>query len=182
MSSKGISAMIATVMLIAFTVAVGGILSLWLTTLTSTQTTTVGSSAEKQILCSRSVLTITEVTSNFQTSPSNDTFNVTVVYTYGTEDVYYFNLTFIDNLRNSITVTPNISAGKNFNKTNPFQPGMMKVFSMNINSSSDLEPHGQSSPNYDLAGTSLSSVRIRAICQDNYPLTTECKSGQSCMK
>jgi hypothetical protein len=167
--------MIATVLLIAFTVAVGGILSMWLTTLTSTQTTTTGSAAEKQILCSRSVLTIDEVTSSLAFS-TNNTFNVTVVYTYGTEDLYYFNLTFVDNLRNSITLTPKMSTSKNFNKTDPFQPGMMYVFSIVANdTSASVERTG------NLTGTSLYSVRVRATCQDNYPILAECKSGQSCM-
>jgi len=40
---KGISPMIATVLLVGFTVAVGAILSLWFSTYTKTQTATVGS-------------------------------------------------------------------------------------------------------------------------------------------
>ena len=179
---KGISPMIATVLLIAFTVAVGGIISMWLTTMASTQTTTTGSAAEKQILCARSVMEISEVTSLFGDNTTGDRFNITVIYSYGTEDIYYFNLTFIDSQRNSVVITPNISGGKNYNKTNPFQPGMMRVFGININSSTDVETRTSLGyPNYGLAGPSLQSVRIQAICQGTYPLSTTCKSGQSCM-
>jgi len=42
---KAISPMIATVLLIGFTIAVGAILSLWFTTFTRTQTTAVGAGA-----------------------------------------------------------------------------------------------------------------------------------------
>jgi flagellin-like protein len=49
---KGISPLIATVLLIAFTVAVGGIISVWLTGFTRTQTQAVGSQASISITCS----------------------------------------------------------------------------------------------------------------------------------
>jgi len=171
---KGISAMIATVLLIAFTVAVGGILSIWLTSLTNTQTESTGTAAERQVLCARSVLGISEVTSKF--GSGTDMFNITVVYNYGTEDLYYFNITFVDDMRNSLTVTPNIGAGKNFNKTNPLQPGMMQVFNINTtDTTGSVERSG------DLSGASLYSVRVRAICQENYPVVGECKAGQACL-
>jgi len=53
---KGISAIIASVLLIAFTVAVGGILSVWSTTLTTTQTQTVGNQTGGQIVCSPALI------------------------------------------------------------------------------------------------------------------------------
>lgn len=53
---KGISAIIATVLLVAFTVAVGGILSIWSTTLTTTQTQTVSNLTGGQVVCVPSVL------------------------------------------------------------------------------------------------------------------------------
>lgn len=51
LSSKGISPLIATVLLIAFTVAVAAIISVWLTTFTSTSTQTVSSRAETELYC-----------------------------------------------------------------------------------------------------------------------------------
>jgi flagellin-like protein len=171
---KGISPMIATVLLIAFTVAVGGIISMWLTTMASTQTTATGTAAEKQVLCARSVLSIDEVTSHLNTTAGGDTFNVTVTYMSGSEDLYYFNISLIDNLRNSFTATPvNVT---NFNKTNPFKPGSTQVFNLNIADRNSVEKVG------DLLGSSLYSLKVIAKCQDNYPITGECKAGQGCME
>jgi flagellin-like protein len=148
---KAISAMIATVLLIAFTVAVGGILSMWLTSLTSTQTTTTGAAAEKQILCSRSVLTISEVR---YSGPA--ALNVTVVYTYGTEQLSNYTFYVVDDARNSAA---------------SLQPAQT------------MNP-GDSNTTFvttSLAGTGLTSVRVRALCQGSYAVIGECKSGQSCM-
>jgi len=150
---KGISPMIAIVLLIAFTVAVGGILSIWLTTLTSTQTTTTGSAAEKQVLCARSVLEITEV---YYEGPRNA--NVTVSYTYGTESLSNFNFFFVDDARNSDNKTA----------SGTLTPGDSETFA--ITTLSALSSSG-----------SLQSVRVIATCQDTYPVSGECKSGQSCM-
>jgi flagellin-like protein len=48
---KGISPLIATVLLIAFTVAVAGIISVWLTGFAKITTSTVGSQANIEIIC-----------------------------------------------------------------------------------------------------------------------------------
>ncbi|MFH0711111.1 MAG: hypothetical protein V1944_00880, partial [Candidatus Aenigmatarchaeota archaeon] len=55
-----ISAMIATVLLIAFTVAIGGVMSIWLTGLTSTQQQQVSNQSTAQTKCIPS-LTIDDV-------------------------------------------------------------------------------------------------------------------------
>ncbi|MEM5829793.1 MAG: archaellin/type IV pilin N-terminal domain-containing protein [Candidatus Aenigmatarchaeota archaeon] len=52
MSPKAISPMIATILLIAFTVAVGGIISVWLTGYTRTTGAAVSGATEDQIKCS----------------------------------------------------------------------------------------------------------------------------------
>ncbi len=49
---KGLSPLIATVLLIAFTVAVAGIVSAWITGFTKTSTTTVGDTATTELICS----------------------------------------------------------------------------------------------------------------------------------
>lgn len=51
MNSKGISPMVATVLLIAFTVAVGGIVSVWLTGFTNDTTGSVESASSNQTKC-----------------------------------------------------------------------------------------------------------------------------------
>jgi flagellin-like protein len=48
---KGISPMIAVILLIAFTVAIGAIVSVWITGFTRGLTTTTGTTAEKQAKC-----------------------------------------------------------------------------------------------------------------------------------
>jgi flagellin-like protein len=56
---KGISPMIAVILLIAFTVAIGGIISIFFTTFTRTQTTTVSGQTEDQVRCLNSILAVT---------------------------------------------------------------------------------------------------------------------------
>lgn len=173
-SSLGISPMISVVLLIAVTVAVAAIISVWLSNMATTQTETTGTAAEKQVLCARSVLTIDEVTSKFNTTAGGDTFNVTITYSYGTENLYNFNISLVDNSRGSFTATPvNVT---NFNKTNPFSPGMSHTFNINIGNANTVEKIG------DLPGTSLYSIRVVAKCQDTYPVSAECKSGYGCME
>ena len=155
---KGISPMIATVLLIAFTVAVGGILSMWLTSMTSTQTTTTGSAAEKQILCARSVLSIDEVYYNYNGSNINNA-SITYKYTYGTETLTGLNFFFIDSQRNAYN--------RSYGSTLIVNPGDSNTTSMNMTG---------------LTATELQQVRIQAACQSTYPVSTTCKSGQSCMK
>jgi flagellin-like protein len=49
---KGISPLIASILLIAFTVAVAGVVSLWLTSFSRTTTITVQQQAEIELICS----------------------------------------------------------------------------------------------------------------------------------
>jgi len=58
---KGVSPLIATVLLIAFTVAVGGLISIWLTGFTQTQTSAVGSQASTSIACSNGGLSLSSM-------------------------------------------------------------------------------------------------------------------------
>lgn len=81
--SKAISPMIAVVLLIAFTVSVGGILSVWLSSLATTQTTTISSGTEKQVKCAASALKVAEV--RYPSGTSRGYVNVSVIYNSGTE-------------------------------------------------------------------------------------------------
>jgi len=82
---KGISPMIATVLLLAFTIAVGGIISVWLTGMTRTQTAGVTTSAQ----CASTRL---DVTAAITSAGSSSTAQVT--YTnLGPEIVYPTNVT-----------------------------------------------------------------------------------------
>ncbi|MCX6820664.1 MAG: hypothetical protein NT016_01825 [Candidatus Aenigmarchaeota archaeon] len=176
MRSKAISSMIATVLLIAFTVAVGGILSMWLTGLASTQTETTGSAANAQVLCGRTALNIKEVT--FNNTANVNYATVTLSYNYGTENLYNFSLTFIDSNRVSFTVPAASLAGQGnataqYNTTYPLAPGMLQSWTLNITSY-----YGPSGP---FTSTSLKTVKVVALCQGTYPVSAECDSGQSCM-
>ena len=84
---KAISPMIAVILLIAFTVAIGGILSVWLTGLQQQQTTATGEYAEKVAKCAGVSLAIENISDTlFQVSYESGTYdltdvNVTVVFT-----------------------------------------------------------------------------------------------------
>jgi archaellum component FlaF (FlaF/FlaG flagellin family) len=62
MKSKGIDTMIATILLIAFTVAVGGIISIWMTGYARTTGASVSSATENITACSNSYPYIVTVT------------------------------------------------------------------------------------------------------------------------
>jgi len=61
MKSKAISPMIAVVLLIAFTVAVGGIMSLWLTGFTTTTTSSVETASINQTKCAGTYINVISV-------------------------------------------------------------------------------------------------------------------------
>ncbi len=176
MKAKAVSPMIAVVLLIAFTVAVGGILSLWLSGLSGTTTATAGSATEKQVLCAGS-LQVTEVTSAFVDPASvvaGDQFNVTIKYVSGSEPIYNFNVTLTDTIGNSLLVTPGL--GRNFNKTTPFRPGQIHVFNITLNDTYSVVVRG------DLTGTALSKATVAGKCQDTVPIIAACSKGDPCMK
>jgi flagellin-like protein len=56
MIMKGISSLIATVLLIAFVVAIAGIISMWSTSLTSTQTKEIGNQSKGQTVCTMAIV------------------------------------------------------------------------------------------------------------------------------
>jgi len=80
MNSKAISPMIATILLIAFTVAVGGIISVWLTTYTRTAQTAVSGATEAHIKCAGitpNIYRVTETAIFLMNSGSEELTNVT---------------------------------------------------------------------------------------------------------
>ena len=117
---KAISPMLAVVLLIAFTDAVGGILSVWLSTLSTTQTTIVSSTTEDQIKCSASSLKVSEV--RYPTGTSRGSVNITVVYDSGAENLA--NIT-VESTRGGVT-----DAG---NSTATVEPGEVRAFAITAN-------------------------------------------------
>ena len=58
---KGLSPLIATVLLIAFTVGVGGVISLWITTFTQTSSKIVSKEGENQLICSNGAIALSSL-------------------------------------------------------------------------------------------------------------------------
>ncbi len=58
---KGLSPLIATVLLIAFTIGVGGLISIWITGFTQTSTGIVRKEGEYQIVCSNGALDVSNL-------------------------------------------------------------------------------------------------------------------------
>lgn len=147
---KGLSPLIATVLLIGFTVAVAGIISVWLSGTTRTQTEIIGDQATIQSQCVGSSLVVKEV------RRSGAQVNVTYVLETGSEGL------------SNVTVE-GIAAG-NSTKNGPFytnvtmKPGESNSTSFNISPIAPLE-----------------IVRTFGLCQNKYPVSTECKAGKPCM-
>jgi flagellin-like protein len=113
---KAVSPLIAAVLLIAFTVAVGGIISLWLSSFTQTQSGMIEKSAEKTTKCAATSLQIREV------RYGSGRVNVTVIHATGSEG-----------LRNlSVSVLgAGISNSSDVRYTSAdFTPGQVEAFSV----------------------------------------------------
>lgn len=149
--------MVSVILLVAFTVGVGGLISVWITGLTSTQTGTVGNSGEKAAQCGTSSISILEA--RYSTSGAALTkslVNVTVSVASGTESIGNF------------TVTVSYKGVSNTTAANQtvLQPG--QVMTIAANASND--------------GNEPELIRVRGLCQNSFALTDECKAGQNCMK
>jgi len=58
---KGLSPLVATVLLIAFTVGVGGLISVWISGFTKTSSSIVSKEGENQILCSNGAIDLSNL-------------------------------------------------------------------------------------------------------------------------
>lgn len=90
---KGLSSFVASVLLIAFTIAIGGILSVWITSLTKTQTSLTETQTSGVTKCSSADLEI------ISASPTNNKVVITH-YGYGLK-FYPVNVIFSDGTVNS---------------------------------------------------------------------------------
>jgi FlaG/FlaF family flagellin (archaellin) len=68
---KGISTLLASILLIAFTLAVAVIIGSWLTSISSQQSSNVGASANQTVTCSKGILTIVSIPSATQVIVQN---------------------------------------------------------------------------------------------------------------
>ncbi len=151
MSMKGISPMIATVLLIAFTVAVGGIVSLFLTGLTTTQTGITEATAENKTRCTQVLLV------DYVRASSNVIKTVNI----GAQQV---NLTSVIMGDGSILTINATSASR------LLDAGEAVV--INSNSADWVTTPSAISSN--------TSVRVHGLCGGTILLTGICRSGEVC--
>ena len=144
--------MLAVILLIAFTVAVGGLLSVWIISMTRTQTGVAGAGAEKLIACSKSVLDIGKVVST--STATNDSFNVQVIYYAGSEDLYDFTIYLTDSAGN---VGKNVSTV--FTENSPMRPGQIYTFSITLDK--------------NLTSQTPERARVTAVCQKTEVVSAE---------
>jgi len=112
---KGISPLIATILLIAFVIAVGGILSGWLISFSKERTEEARTKGEMDIKCSYSALRITDADWN-----SSETKLSLIVENRGSEELSDFRMVVIYDNNTAITlkVTPSTT----------LSPGDVEVF------------------------------------------------------
>lgn len=156
---KAVSPFIATVLLIALTVSVAGVVGSFVYSMIKTQSEETRETGDKAAKCGSVFLDIDEVKTDSDLNP----VNVTLSYSNGNEDLYNFTVYIIDSgnrISSNSTLTPN------YTQSNPLSPGRQVVWSIGTTS---------------LSGT-LFSVRIVGLCQTDYVISSECKTGQACMK
>jgi len=128
MHSKGISPLIATILLIAFVIAVGGVLSGWLVSFTKERTDEARIRGETDIMCSYSGLYVSDADWNDTTGR----LSLTVENT-GSEDLQEFNMIVIyqNNSAYTLEVSPSSSI---------LEPGDVLVFynDTSVGSCSDI--------------------------------------------
>lgn len=131
---KGISPLVATVLLIAFVVSVAGILSIWLHSLTVSTTQLVGTEASVAIACSYGGIKLTDLyfSNNFLTGGIENTGsitlgNISLQIVYSNLTTQKFELCLEDGIAKScslsnLTLSPrdliyfNISISSNYDK------------------------------------------------------------------
>ena len=154
---KGISPLIASVLLIAFTVAVAGILSTWITGFTRQSTETVESESTTQLTCTYGGISLSGL--KFNTTSNALTGQITNTGTIGLGNiklqVVYTNKTTMTSVLCQIRSSAlNCSDTSTSNIT--MTPGQVLSFSIT----------GSSSYEYIYATTNCSSVRDKADTGD----------------
>lgn len=150
---KGISPLIATVLLIAFTVAIGGIVSIFFTSFTKQTTGGVSSQGQNLVVCANSNPTIDKV---YYALNSGNTINATF------SNPGSYNVT-------NITIYASMPNGSTFSYGN----ALMYLNPLATNSALIV--------NGSITGQQPLEVKVSGFCQGNQPVQGSCTSGQSCM-
>ena len=156
---KAVSPFIATVLLIALTVSVAGVVGSFIYSMVNTQSEETRETGDKAAKCGSVFLDIDEVKTDSDLNP----VNVTLTYTNGNEDLYNFSVYIIDS---GNRISSNSSLSPSYTTTSLFNAGRKVSWSISTTG---------------LSGT-LFSVRIVGLCQTDYVISAECKTGQTCMK
>jgi len=112
---KGISPLIATVLLIAFTLSIAGLLGGWLTSLTKTETETIEAGAKRTINCTGALLDIVSVIC----SSSSQQLRI-AINNLGQEELYDFSIfasvnnTFYSNSTGGLNSTSTLRTGEQY--------------------------------------------------------------------
>jgi len=115
--NKGISPLLATVILIALTLSVAALLGSWFTSVTRMQTGIIEEAAKTQVNCTAASLEIVDVTC------SNTTQKIQVVVTNLGNDIPLYNFSTLVTLNSTYYL--NNTGGPN--STNPLNPGEQAV-------------------------------------------------------
>lgn len=154
---KGISPLVATILLIAITVGIAGIIGVWLPSLVSSQTQTVGANAQNTATCTSTTMKIDSVYYHIGSNLVNVT---TEVATGSAPSGSLQNFTIVVS-GGGITN----SSGVGYINSSYFNPG-------DVNASSITVSSGVVPPSF---------VRVQAYCQSSFPIIATCNSGNSCM-
>ncbi len=120
---KGLSPLVAVVLLVALTMAVFGLIASWMTSTTKTQTEMIEKSAKKEINCSSALLDIVSVIC----SSSNQQLKIGI---HNTGDISLYDFSMITKINN--TLYQNSTGGPN--STNPLGPGKQIILTYFCNS------------------------------------------------
>lgn len=119
---KGLSPLVATVLLIAFTVGVGGMISVWISSFTQTSSDIVSKQGEAQLICSNGAIDLSYL------KYCNN--NVTgIIKNTGRVTVGNITLQVIGTNNSQVTIVLNDSAGGNSGNYLALKPG--QIFSFN---------------------------------------------------
>jgi len=153
---KAISPMVAVVLLIAFTVGVGGLVSIFVTGLTTTSTGITSNSSESLTRCAGAWINVHSVTNTtiFYANPNRQTITgLTATFSDGTQSLTVLDQSLTVGESNSTTITDTTGpAGGQRNLT-----GIM--------------PAGA-------AGNT--SVTVRGLCLSTVTVEGKCRQGQGC--
>ena len=149
---KGISPLIASVLLVAFTMSVAAVLVVWITDFTQQQTTTIGSRGEQQTFCAYSTLSI----DRDDVSVLGNSTNVTVTYSSGTETLNITGIMVRDT--NGITYVITTSPNTDAIVRNIGVGSSVKLINYNFTAAGGQMP----------AGVSWREIRVTGLCQSRY--------------